>query len=111
MSLEQMIRNQLSFDVLPTWRKSFIICCIGMGVITGGLTFNRDMNIYGAPDHPVVATGQTFPVTVNHGSARCVTQRERDSFEFWGANVGLLTSGPFLLAFLIWITYRPQLQR
>ena len=112
MSLEEMIRNQSPFVVLPTWRKSVIIGCIGMAVITGALTFNRDMNIYGgAPDHPVVTTGQTFPVSVNHGSTRYLTQLEKDSFDFWGANLGLLTGGPFLLAFLIWITYRPRLRR
>ena len=112
MSLEEMIRNQPPFVALPTWRKSAIVCCIAVAIVIGALTFNRDMNIYGgAPDHPVVVTGQTFPVRVNHGSTRYVSQREKDSFEFWGANVGLLTGGPFLLAFLIWITYRPKLQR
>jgi hypothetical protein len=65
----------------------------------------------GAPDHPVASSGQIFPVVVNHGSTRYVTQREKDSFDFWGANVGWLTGGPFLLAFFIWITYRPQLNR
>jgi hypothetical protein len=112
MSLEETIRNQPPFDVLPTWRKSVIICCIGMAVVTGALTFNRDMNIYGgAPDHPVVTTGQIFPVSVNHGSTRYVTQREKDSFDFWAANAGLLVGGPFLPAFFIWITYRPRLKR
>ena len=112
MSLEEMIRNRSTFVALPNWRKSVILCCIGIAVVTGALTFNRDMNIYGgAPDHPVVTTGQTFPVSVNHGSTRYVTQREKNSLDFWGANVGLLTGGPFLLAFFIWITYRPQVQR
>src|SRR5580698_7148207 len=81
MSLEEMIRNQPPFVALPTWRKSAIVCCIAVAIVTGALTFNRDMNIYGgAPDHPVVATGQTFPVSVNHGSTRYVTQREEDNF-------------------------------
>ena len=112
MSIAEIVRNQSAFDALPTWRKSVIICCVAAAVLVGVITFNRDMNIYGgAPDHPVSATGQTFSVLVNHGSSRYVTQREKDSLEFWDANAGLLAGGPMLLAFFLWITPRPRLPR
>jgi hypothetical protein len=107
MSIAEMVRNQSPFDVLPTWRKVAIVCCIGLAILTGVMSFNGEINSYGsAPSHPVVTTGQTFLVFVNHGSARYVTQREKDDLEFWRSNGGLLVGVPMLLAFFVWITYR-----
>lgn len=109
MSIGEMASNQSPFSVLPTWRKIAIFCCIGLAVLSGALSFNREMNIYGAsPDHPVAATGETFRVVVNHGSQRYVTQREKENLDFWGANIGLLSGCPMLVAFFLWITYRPR---
>jgi hypothetical protein len=81
-----MVRNQSPFGALPTWRKAAIVCCIGLAVVTGAMSFNSEMNIYGsAPNHPVVKAGETFFVRVSHGSARYVTAREKDGLDFWGA--------------------------
>lgn len=109
MSIAEMVRSQSPFGILPTWRKVAIVSGIGLAVLTGALSFNRDMNIYsGAPDHPVAATAQTLLVLVNHGSARYVTQTQKDSLEFWDSNAGLLAGAPMLLALFLWIAYRDK---
>lgn len=109
MSIAELVRNQSAYGALPTWRRVVIVSCIGLAVLTGALSFSRDMDIYsGAPDHPVATTGQTFLVLVNHGSARYVTQKQKDSLEFWDANAGLLAGAPVLLAFFLWITNRDK---
>jgi hypothetical protein len=112
VSIAEMVRNQSPFAILPTWRRVVIVCCVGLAVLSGGLSFNREMNIYGgAPDHPVSTTGQTVLVFVNHGSARYVTQHEKENLDFWDSNIGLLTGAPILLAFFLWITFRTPIRR
>jgi hypothetical protein len=113
MSLEEMIRRQAPFHALPLWRRIVIVCCLGLAIFVGVMTFGREMDIYGsAPDHPVVATGQTYQVHVNHGFVRYVTLLERDKLIFWESNIGNLAGAPVLAAFLLWIFYKdPVVER
>jgi len=112
MSLVGMIREQVSFPELPLWRKVVIGLCLALAVFSAAMAFNKEIDIYGsAPDHPVAATGQTYPVKVNHGSLRYVTPTQSASLQFWEDSVAGLGGTAVLVALLSFITYRDPRRR
>lgn len=56
---------------LSTWRKMVIVVMIAFATVIAVVGFNMHMEIQAtAPDHPVPAHGQVYPVDVNHGYIR-----------------------------------------
>ncbi len=105
MSLREMIGHPLPpISKLPLWRKVLIFCGIGFFVFVGVNLTYLDLTIYGwAPDHAVPATGQVYPVSVNHGYLRYVTLQQFQNFDL--ARIAITWGGAaFVVAFFLMVT-------
>jgi hypothetical protein len=76
------------------------------------MSFYKDFEIYGGdPDHPVVSTGQIYPVYVIKGYLRYTTRDERESLVFWEEKMSAWIGLPPLAAVFLWFMYRPKQAR
>jgi hypothetical protein len=92
---------------LPMWRKTLLACVIGLFCFSGGKLFNTETEIYtSAPSVPVVSTRQVYPVQVNHGYVRYLTQKEADDLDFWRRVTPAIVGPSLAGAGLLILTYR-----
>jgi len=76
--------DQFYFADLPIWRKILLACAIGSFFFFWYRLFDKEADIYvSAPSAPVASTKQVYPVLVNHGYVRYLTQKEADNLNFW----------------------------
>lgn len=103
LQLRKMIEHPPAFSNLPMWRKVVIVCAFAVFFFIFIASVDRQFTIYGsAPDHPMPATGQVYPVDVMHGYIRYVTLQEKESSLLGAA--GSWAGAAFVAAFFIWIT-------
>jgi len=73
-----------SLEDLQWWRKLLLACGLALWIYLGCAVLNKQADIYGsAPHAPVMATGQVYRVSVNHGAVRYVTEKEEREMYFW----------------------------
>ena len=73
------------------------------------MTVDKELDSYGGdPDHPITATGQIYPVHVNHGYLRYAKKDEHGSLVFWEDELGSWIGLPFFAAVFLWLLYRPE---
>ena len=109
MSLDDRIHNHAPFQALPIWRRVVLVCGLAFCLLVGAMTVDKEFDIYGAdPDHPVQATGQVYPVHVNHGHLRYATKKEREDLNFWEIDMGSWVGVPALAFVFLWLLYRPR---
>jgi hypothetical protein len=86
---------------LSLWRKVLILALIAASLFFGFATADKNLDYLGAPDHPVVSTGQIFRVYAS-GYIRYVTLDEKENVFF---TLGNSWAGLALLsAFFVWVT-------
>jgi hypothetical protein len=107
MSIRDLSRFDLNPSGLPTWRKIVLLCAAGGFFFIGGMVTFKELRIYqSAPSIPVAATQQVYAVQVMHGYQRYVTRAEEEDFVFWKQRMGTLVGIPFIVAFLVLVTFR-----
>jgi hypothetical protein len=107
MSIRDFFRFDLNPSGLPTWRKIVLLCAAGLFIFLGGMATFKELKIYeSAPSAAVAATQQIYPVHVMHGYVRYVTRAEEEDFVFWKQRLGTLVGMPFIVAFLVLVTFR-----
>ena len=107
MSIRDFSQFSLDPSDLPTWRKIVALAGVGLFLFMGAMITFKEIKIYEtAPSTPVVATQQVYAVQVMHGYVRYVTQQEGEDFVFWKDRMGTLIGVPFIVAFIVLVTYR-----
>jgi len=92
---------------LPMWRKILLACAIGSFFFFGGRLFNREADIYvSAPSTPLSSTKQVYPVLVNHGYVRYLTQKDADDLDFWRKMTPANVAPSLAAALLLVATHR-----
>jgi hypothetical protein len=106
MSLREMIEHPPDIRDLPIWRKVLIACAFALFMFIGFASLDKDLTIYAsAPTYPVAATGQVYPVSVEHGYIRYVTLAEKEN-PLVDGRAGSWAGAAFVGAFFLWITSR-----
>jgi hypothetical protein len=108
--------ERYDFSELPIWRK---IISIGSGIAafvigaTLGVSLpSKRIEIYhDAPTAPVPATKQVYPVHVEGGYLRYVTQEQAEQLDFLERTTGPSILGPLVTAAIVLVTYRPSRRR
>jgi hypothetical protein len=112
VSLEGMIRRPAPFNTLPRWRKILIFCCITSFVFGAAMLANVELDMYpSAPDHPLAATGEIYPININHGFIKYVTLQDKMRLDLWEFRAGLLCGPAMLAIFFLWVTFNDPLRR
>jgi len=102
MWIRERIENPPSY--LSTWRKSVLVVAAVFTLLVAFIGFDKHMEIQAtAPDHPVPARGQVYPIDVNHGYIRYVNWKDKESFSLWGLATSWVGAVD-LLAFFVWLT-------
>lgn len=105
MSLRERIEHPPKISDLATWRKVVLVVAVAFALLIAALAVDKHLTIYGsAPDHPVPAQGQVYPVDVMHGHIRYVTLQEKKSFLLWAGQAGSWAGAAVVVAFFLWIT-------
>jgi hypothetical protein len=78
----RQLTTKMQFNLESTWRKLvLVLACVTSGWL-GFSSFVNDVTIYNkSPATPSVATHETNPVRVMHGSVRYVTPNQREEYE------------------------------
>jgi hypothetical protein len=101
--------DQFYLADLPLWRKILLACAIGTFFFFGYRLFNKEADIYvSAPSTPVAGTRQVYPVLVNHGYVRYLTQKEADDLDFWRKVTPAIIAPSLAVAGLLVATYRKR---
>jgi hypothetical protein len=99
--------DQFCLADLPIWRKILLACAIGSFVFFGYRLFDKEADVYvSAPSVPVAETKQVYPVHVNHGYVRYLTQKEADDLDFWRKVTPAIIAPSLAAAVLLLATYR-----
>jgi hypothetical protein len=105
--MQNFWRDRYELADLPLWRKALLACGMALFCAVGGTLFTKETEICtSAPGVAVPAAGQVYPVHVNHGYVRYVTQNEADTLEFWRAATPPSIVTLFVAAALLLLTYR-----
>jgi hypothetical protein len=81
-------------------------------VFGAAMLINVELDMYpAAPDHPLTATGEIYPINVNHGFIRYVTLQNKTRLDVWESRVALLCGPAMLAIFLLWVTFRDPSSR
>lgn len=108
--------ERYEFSDLTLWRKIVSLTAAGGALVfvllVGLILPSKELDIYhSAPTAPVEATQQTYPVQVEHGYLRYVTQKEADDLIFWRNLTGPTIGGLLVVAALVLLTYRHRVKR
>jgi hypothetical protein len=90
---------------LPVWRAVLIIVALGFFLFVSARAVDEDLTTFAkAPDHPIPAAGQVYPVSVEHGYTRYLTASEKASFEVWDGVAVTWGGAAFLCACFLYVT-------
>ncbi len=96
-----------SLEDLPLWRKLLLGCGLALWIYLGCSALNKEADVYvSAPHVPVAATGQVYPVSVNHGALRYVTAKEKKEMDFSHYEAPPIIFGLMVGMFLLVWTFR-----
>ena len=91
------------------WRKTLLACAVAVFFFFGYRLFDKEADIYAsAPNVPVARTKQVYPVHVNHGYVRYLTQKEADDLDFWRKVTPAIVAPSLAVAGLLLATYRTR---
>jgi hypothetical protein len=90
---------------LPIWKAVLIVVALGFFLFVSARAVDEDLTTFAkAPDHPVPAAGQVYPVSVEHGYTRYLTASEKASFDVWDGVAVTWGGAAFLCACFLYIT-------
>ena len=107
--MQNLRREHYALGDLPLWRKALLVCALMLFLVFGGKLFNLEADIYAsAPSIAVPQEGRTYPVRVNHGYLRYVSQQQSERLQFWRNVTPAMLFALFGTAALTLVTYRQK---
>jgi len=98
------IRPTHSLD-LPPWKAVLILAALGFFFFVLARAVDEDLTTFAkAPDHAIPATGQMYPVYVEHGNIRYLTASEKATFDVWDGVAVTWAGAAFLCACFLYLT-------
>ena len=99
----------LALGNLPLWREALLVCALMLFLAFGGKLFDLEADIYAsAPSIAVPREGRTYPVRVNDGYLRYVTQQQSERVQFWRNMTPAMLLALFGTAAITLGTYRQK---